>query len=83
MKSKEEIQQMLSDALLDYDYLQDWLSKAMAKYQEDKKYWGHEADLGEVQTVNGLIGERKTEIQVLEWVLRDNEEDEEDIIRSF
>ena len=72
MKSREEIEKMIATNKEDYAYLETWHAEAEERYSNNRKMWGNEADDGELRTVNGLISERRAELRVLEWVLRDD-----------
>jgi hypothetical protein len=72
MKTQEEIQQRLEDALIEYEQLTEWHDKAYAKYQDDRKWWGKDADRGEMDHVSDLQSGLYSEIKLLKWVLDEN-----------
>jgi hypothetical protein len=72
MKTQEEIQQRLDDALLQSEDLKEWHDKAYQKYQDDRKWWGKDADRGEMDYVSDLQSGLYSEIKLLKWVLNEN-----------
>ncbi len=72
MKSKEEIEKMIATNKEDYNYLARWRAEAEERCLNNRKMWGNEADDSELRNVNGLMAERRAELRVLEWVLRDD-----------
>ena len=69
MKSKEEIETRLAEIQAQYNQLTEWHDKAYQKYTDDRRWWGRDADRGEVDYTTDLLSECYNEIKILKWVL--------------
>ena len=69
MRTKEEIEEMLSETKKEYDFIFEWANQAYLKYQKDKEYWGETPDRGELDTAYDCQKELSERIKILNWVL--------------
>ena len=72
MKTKLQIRKRLDSAELQLKELKAWHDKAYAKYQEERRTWGKDADRGEMDYASDLTSECEKEISILKWVLNLN-----------
>jgi len=71
MRTIEEIEERLSQAVQEYESVKEWHDKALQRYTDDKKYWGKEqADYGEVDYSGGELAKITREVSVLKWCLK-------------
>ena len=68
MKTAEEIEARLSDAIAHQQNAQSWNDDAYKRYQNDKKAFG-EADFAEVDQASSELREINKEVSILKWVL--------------
>lgn len=69
MKKVTQIIQRLNNAEEQLKELKAWHEKAYAKYQEERRSWGKDADRGEMDHASDLSSECQKEIDILRWVL--------------
>ena len=69
MRSIEEIQHRLEETELELENVKDWATKVYTKY---RKLWG-KADYGEVDAAHKMFSKLTTEVNILKWVLHNNE----------
>jgi len=69
VKTKTQIKQRLHSAEEQLKELKAWHEKAYAKYQEERRTWGKDADRGEMDYASDLSSECQKEIDILKWVL--------------
>lgn len=69
MRTKEEIEQLLSNINLDIEYANDWASKAYEKYKVDRDYYGLDADDSEWRAACDAHKALMEKANTLNWVL--------------
>lgn len=69
MKSKEQIEQRLSEALDELQHLQDWSNKAYIAWTKEYKMWGDQADRADIDQAHEAHQLCHMEVQTLQWVL--------------
>ena len=70
VRSASEIELRLKNLKLDQSDCKKWYDDAYAKYESDRKYWGHgEVDPTEYLEANRQLVELNVQIMQLEWVL--------------
>jgi hypothetical protein len=71
MRTIEEIEERLSQAVQEHESVKEWHDKAWERYREDKKYWGKDqADYGEVDYSGQELAKISREVSVLKWCLK-------------
>lgn len=71
MRTIEEIEERLSQALQEHAHVKEWHDKAWERYREDRKYWGKDqADYGEVDQSGQELAKITREVTVLKWCLK-------------
>lgn len=71
MRTIEEIEERLSQALQEYAHVKEWRDKALDRYREDEKYWGKDqADYGEVDHSGQELAKITREVSILKWCLK-------------
>ena len=71
MRKESEIKERLESVKKDLEYAIVWHGKAYDNYQEQVKYWGKDADRGEMDAASHAATNCANEIRLLEWVLGD------------
>lgn len=74
MKKVTQIIQRLNNAEEQLKELTAWHEKAYAKYLEETKVWGLEADRAEIDYISDLSSDCHKEINILKWVLDTSKE---------
>jgi hypothetical protein len=69
MKTKEEIKNRISELDISLDQIQEWIKQAEKRYNQDKAWWGKQADRGEVMAANDEYSNILQEKNILLWVL--------------
>jgi len=71
MRTKDEIEERLSQAVQEYEAVKEWHDKAWDRYRQDKKDWGKDqADYGEVDQSGSELAKITREITILKWCLK-------------
>jgi hypothetical protein len=73
MRTEEEIRVYLAQLEKEYEHLHKWSNEAHDKYEKERRYWGKEADMNEIEYVATLIIECDLKKHLMKWVLGESE----------